>query len=395
MALSEIVQIIPGYAFKGKHFGDTGALIVKIKDIKPPYINLSSAERVDLANYESKKLDKFKLIKGQAALAMTGATIGKIGILAEPEEVYVNQRVAKIASKDGFDYKFAIYSISGDDFQTFIQNNIDSNSAQENISAASIGRFTVLLPTPEEQHTIAEVLSSLDDKIDLLHRQNQTLEQMAETLFRQWFPANAGQVAEEADEGCEECTVADFAEHSKVTIKPGEHPYSVYAHYSIPGFDAGKEPIYEPGHEIRSNKYRVFENTILFSKLNPHKDKRVWLIIDEVPENAICSTEFQVIRPSNQNYLFFLYGWLTHSENYREISSGVGGTSGSHQRISPNEIFSFPTPIVSDEILKDYANSVKPIFRKQQSNQLQIRTLTDLRDSLLPKLMSGQVRVMN
>jgi type I restriction enzyme S subunit len=299
--------------------------------------------------------------------------------------------------------------------------SMTGSSGRQRVQTDVVKEHVFHAPELDEQRAIASVLSSLDDKIDLLHRQNQTLEQMAETLFRQWFVERKGlnhdsndfsddldsknhgyqanqknqgsDNVEEADEGWEEVMISDYAEHCKVSIKPSANPLSIYAHYSIPGFDNGKEPVHELGREIRSNKYQVFKYTILFSKLNPHKDKRVWLIFNEVPENAICSTEFQVVKPYNENHLYFLYGWLSNSDNYREISSGVGGTSGSHQRISPSEIFSFSTPKVSDEILNDYASSVKPIFQKQNNNQTQIRTLTALRDTLLPKLMSGEVRV--
>ncbi|GGD50480.1 restriction endonuclease subunit S [Muriicola marianensis] len=266
--------------------------------------------------------------------------------------------------------------------------SMTGSSGRQRVQTDVLRAHVFEAPELDEQKAIASILSSLDDKIDLLHRQNHTLEQMAETLFRQWF-------VEESDGDWEEGTITDYAEHSKVSIKPSANPSAVYAHYSIPGFDSGKEPAYELGQEIKSNKYQVFANTILFSKLNPHKDKRVWLILDEVPQNAICSTEFQVIKPYHENHLYFIYGWLSNSNNYREISSGVGGTSGSHQRISPNEIFLFPTPKISNEPLHDYAKSVKPLFLKQQMNQTQIRNLTALRDTLLPKLMSGEVQVRN
>ena len=106
--LSEIVEIIPGYAFKGKHFGDAGSVVIKIKDINPPYVDLSSALKVDMSNYAAQNLEKYKLEKGQAVLAMTGATIGKIGRLKETEDVFVNHRVAKFAAKEGYNYDYAI-----------------------------------------------------------------------------------------------------------------------------------------------------------------------------------------------------------------------------------------------------------------------------------------------
>ena len=198
---------------------------------------------------------------------------------------------------------------------------------------------------------------------------------------------------EEAKEDWEEGTVADFAQHCKESLNPQKHPTTVFQHYSIPAFDDGKRPTIETGENIQSNKYLVPSNCILFSKLNPHKDKRVWLMLDDVPDNAICSTEFQIVKPSNPEYLYFLYGWLTNKENYDEIASGIGGTSGSHQRIDPKSIFSFTCPNVDSETIRNYNNKVEPLFYKIRNNQKQIQTLIQTRDGLLPRLMGGEVKI--
>jgi len=185
--LGDLADITPGFAFQSCEFGEVGEYVVKIKDITPPFVDIRDAEKVDIGTYPEHKLDKYKLDYGDYIIAMTGATIGKIGKLKERKTIYINQRVAKVKAKKGVNNDFIYYSILTEDFQSFIQNNIDSNSAQENISGTSIGRFPIHLPPLLEQKSIASILSSLDDKIDLLHRQNATLEKMAETLFRQWF----------------------------------------------------------------------------------------------------------------------------------------------------------------------------------------------------------------
>lgn len=265
-------------------------------------------------------------------------------------------------------------------------NAMDSGSAIPSTDRYEIYEIDIKLPPLSEQRAMASVLSSLDDKIDLLHRQNKTLEAMAETLFRQWF-------VEEAEEGWEEGMVLDYCYHYKNGAKPQNFPKDIFSHYSIPSFDNGMNPIEEKGAEIQSNKYIVVPNCLLFSKLNPHKDKRIWLILDSVGQNSVCSTEFQVIIPKNKKYLYFIYGWLSIPQNYNEIASGVGGTSGSHQRIDPADIFNFPCPKIDDMYIEQFHNKIEPLYVKSQKNRIQIRTLEKLRDTLLPKLMSGEVRV--
>jgi type I restriction enzyme, S subunit len=264
--------------------------------------------------------------------------------------------------------------------------HIGEGSVQDNINLGTFQDILFPIPPLPEQKAIALVLSSLDDKIDLLHRQNKTLEAMAETLFRQWF-------VEDADEGLEEGKILDYCVHHKDSVKPQKQPNELFSHYSIPAFDNNLNPVIERGSEIQSNKYSVVQNSFLFSKLNPNKVKRIWLILDDLNENAICSTEFQVVRPKDKKYLFFTYLWLSIPQNYDEIASGVGGTSGSHQRIDPADIFNFACPLIVDDLLISLNSRVAPIFMKVMENRIQIRTLEKLRDTLLPKLISGEVRV--
>ena len=89
--LGEIADITPGFAFKSKDFGQTGELVVKIKDIAPPYIDLTNADHVDLSSYDKNKLSKYLLYEGDYVVAMTGATIGKVGKLKTDKCAYLNQ----------------------------------------------------------------------------------------------------------------------------------------------------------------------------------------------------------------------------------------------------------------------------------------------------------------
>lgn len=351
---------------------------LKTKEIAFNRINKTETKitKEGLNNSSAKWIEKHSVI-----IAMYGATAAKVGINTVP--LTTNQACCNITVDYSITDPFFLFYQIWNNYEEL--ENLAVGAAQQNLSINVISSFLISLPPLPEQKAIAEVLSSLDDKIDLLHRQNETLEQLAETLFREWFVENE-------EEGWEEGTIFDYAVHAKNSIHPKKEPETLFSHYSIPSFDNGKEPIVELGEEIKSNKYEVLPNSILFSKLNPHRDKRIWLLLNEIPENAVCSTEFQIVKPKKDEYLYFLYGWLSSSVNFREIASGVGGTSGSHQRISPKIIFEFNCPLIKDEFIIKYNNIAAPLFQKQKENQKQIRTLTQMRDTLLPKLMSGEVR---
>lgn len=254
----------------------------------------------------------------------------------------------------------------------------------DTITRNTFDEININLPPLSEQKAIADVLSALDDKIDLLQRQNETLEKMAETLFRQWF-------IEEAKEDWEIYKVSDIADHIKTNIKPNLLGTKIFKHYSLPAFDNGKTALMELGSSILSNKYIVANHSILVSKLNP-RVSRVWLILDST-ENDICSTEFQNLCPKNNQYLGFLYSLFKSNDVVDHLSMSASGTSGSHQRVRPEDMLNIEFSIPNKEYMIEYSNLIKPFLKKQHQNLQTSQTLQNLRDTLLPKLMSGEVRV--
>jgi type I restriction enzyme S subunit len=265
-------------------------------------------------------------------------------------------------------------------------NSMDSGSAIPSTSRDEVYDLDISLPCLPEQKAIAAVLSSLDDKIDLLHRQNLTLEAMAETLFRQWF-------IEEAQEDWEECSISDFAEHIKINVIPSKNADTLFHHYSLPAYDSEQKPTIELGSDILSGKYKVLENSILVSKLNP-RFPRIWAITDLHNQYAICSTEFQVLKLKNEKLFGYLYFLLRSSDVTEELMMAASGTSGSHQRVKPEDILNVKTLLSSVSLAESFSTQVLPYIKKTETNRFQIHTLEKLRDTLLPKLMSGEVRVV-
>jgi len=290
-----------------------------------------------------------------------------------------------VRASEGNDQNFIFYFFANQEFVD-TANSGDSGTRMPRADWQFVKDTIWQLPPLPEQRAIAGVLSSLDDKIDLLHRQNKTLEGMAEVVFRHFFVNDR-----KAD--WKECAVNELAIHEKQSIHPKRSPDTTFYHYSIAAFDQSHMPIPESGALILSNKYKVNGNAILFCKLNPDKDKRIWLVPDGINVNSVCSTEFQIMRPIADKYLFFLYGFISSPVSYDEIAAGVGGTSGSHQRIDPDVIFKFPVFRPDDTTLNDYNDMVSPFFFKLHHNLKSIQTLSRLRDTLLPRLMSGEVRV--
>jgi type I restriction enzyme, S subunit len=176
------------------------------------------------------------------------------------------------------------------------------------------------------------------------------------------------------------------------TVNPLDTPDAEFFHFSIPAFDEGGTPKRELGASIKSLKFLVPDDGILFSKLNPSIE-RVWFVDYSTKATAVCSTEFLVFRARPPFTRSFVYS-LARSTNFRRaIQSSVTGTSNSHQRTQPDSVLSILSPLPSRHIIDAFEKIVAPLLRDIQIKNRESRTLAALRDTLLPKLITGELRV--
>jgi type I restriction enzyme, S subunit len=361
-----------------------------INYIKSDAVNYDG--RIDASKfvYISKEIhEKFKrsqLKVDDILYSMAGAFLGKTGIVKEDMlPANTNQAIA-IIRLDRFKAQptFINYFLRQDVVVDFV-NNMSGQSAQPNINFQEIKSIEIDLPSLPEQKAIAAVLSSLDDKIDLLHRQNQTLEVMAATLFRQWF-------VEEAQEDWEEVTVDDYVELNRASIDKG------YSHQIIEYLDTGSltegkiESIQSLtlGEAPSRAKRLVQHNDILISTVRP--DQKHYGIIKNPIENLVVSTGFCVLSCTKIDP-HFIYLLLTNSEMTDFLHTIAEGSTSTYPSLKPSDIGAVTFQLPPDERLKEFAAIAHNTWEKIEKNHIQIRTLEKLRDTLLPKLMSGEVRV--
>ncbi len=255
-----------------------------------------------------------------------------------------------------------------------------STSAYPSLKPADIENLDILLPPLPEQKAIAGVLSSLDDKIDLLHRQNKTLEAMAEALFRQWFVV-------EADASWEEVPLSTFADNIRDNARVGElskHKYYVGLEH-IPRRRVILDSWGETG-SLESNKSIFKPHDILFGKLRSYFHKVVF-----TPIGGVCSTDILVIRPKNEQWLPFCLFWFFSKEVVEHSDLGSGGTR--MPRTNWEIVSGYKVPCPTEELILEFNRVVRPSLCRMFQNIDAIRTLEKLRNTLLPKLMSGEVRV--
>ena len=144
--------------------------------------------------------------------------------------------------------------------------------------------------------------------------------------------------------------------------------------------------------EIRTGpKTSVPENAVLLSKLNPHIP-RVWLP-SSINAEAVCSTEFLVFFPTQVSTTNFVYSLLNAPDFCSRLCQLVTGTSNSHQRVKPDSVLGLPQVVASPECIRAYDAAVEGLYARLKLNRETSRKLSELRDTLLPRLISGQLRL--
>jgi type I restriction enzyme S subunit len=262
-----------------------------------------------------------------------------------------------------------------------LQSNLDtyiSGTAQPQLPIKDMVQMPIILPPLPTQRAIACVLSSLDDKIDLLTRQNATLEALAQTYFRQWFVEEAGD---------EETTLGEFTDNIKVNVKTDELlQYERYV--GLEHIPRKQIALLDWGttDAVESNKSAFQENDILFGKLRSYFHKVVFAPID-----GVCSTDILVIRSKKTEWFSFCLFWFSNKDVVEYSDLGSVGTR--MPRTNWEIISNYKIPLPDYDKIKKFGELVKPMIKKIKDNIFQVRTLQKLRDTLLPKLISGEVHV--
>jgi len=179
---------------------------------------------------------------------------------------------------------------------------------------------------------------------------------------------------------------------SREGLNPGNWPEEVFDHYSIPAYDDGRLPIAESGALIKSNKSVVSPDSVLISKLNPHIP-RVWLPAVSGQRRSVCSTEFLVTRPVGVMSRAYLYALFSSNAFLEVFGTLVTGTSGSHQRVQPEGLLNLDIVMPPNELITRFTQLVQPFYERVSHNLHESRSLAELRDALLPRLLSGEVQV--
>lgn len=365
-----------------------GLPMFSVKDMKEQGFDYSKPKTISADDYEKLVTAGCQPSIGDILIAKDGSVMKHVFYVKEkPDYVLLSSIAILKPISSSVDSAYLTYAIKSPEITDSILNNFVSGSGVPRIVLKDFKKVEIKFPKIEEQKTIASVLSSLDDKIDLLHRQNTTLERMAETLFRQWF-------VEEAQEDWEEKPLKDVC-----NINNG------YAFQSGTYKEFGKKIIRTMNFnnhwiELNSLVYISHELAKNFERFYLQRNDFLLVMVGASLGNFAIVTDDILPSLQNQN----MWCFRAHQDSFQHylnfalrniINDALNGASGSAREFFQKGVFyeiKIQTP--PNELVMKFHDISESYFSKIELNRKQIQTLEKLRDNLLPKLMSGEVRVI-
>ena len=330
---------------------------------------LKSVDDVNASNYLLKPND--------IVFARTGASVGRSYFYdgKDGEFVYAGFLIKYSIDPNKVNPKILKYYTHSQSYYDWIVS-VDNGATRGNINAQTYASMPIMLPERKRQDEIVSILSSLDDKIELLHRENATLEVMAETLFRQWF-------IEEAKEDWKEGQLGDVCLY--VTEKIDISNVDVDTYISTENMCPNKQGVVEASsipENVKVTKY--IQDDILLSNIRPYF-KKIWL----ADRNGACSNDVLCIRSKSEDLKYFTYYTIRQDDFFDYVMLGAKGCK--MPRGDKQHIMNWPIMIPTNDVLRRFNTIVENGMAKIRNNNKQIQVLIQTRDSLIPKLMSNEI----
>lgn len=402
--LEEIAEVQTGPFGSQLHMSDykkQGTPIITVEHLGE---NRIIHKNLPLVGDEDKnRLKKYTLKEGDIVFSRVGSVDRCAYVSAKEDDWMFSGRCLRVRTNDKVDSRFLSFYFNQESFKEYIRM-IAVGATMPSINTTILSEVEILLPPLNEQKEIAEILSSLDDKIDLLHRQNKALEQIADTIFKDKLLNDSSNWQNRSFSFLIETTLGgDWGKEA-----PGGD--FIKAVNCIRGTDiadlqtglANRAPI----RFVKEKKFESIQplNGDLILEISGGTDEQSTgrtIYINDLnrrlfPNPIIFSNFCRLIRPKQIDFSYFLYLYLQYLYNQDEFFNLENGSSGIKNLDYKYLLTSLEFPLPIDiNIIIGFNTEVKLYFEKINKNKLQIQTLTKLRDTLLPKLINGEAKLIN
>lgn len=327
---------------------------------------------------EDRNFKKFQLVKGDILIARTGNSIGVHYLVKSDLKSVFNNGLIRLRVNEKANYEFLYKIIESNYFNRYVQSIAYGTSTQPNMQINVLLGLELLLPPIEEQKAIAKILTAFDNKIENLKAQNKTLEKTAHTIFKEWF--GNYQLGDAIPEGWRVGKLGDVIEI----------------------FDSQRIPLSKSQREEKKGEFRYYGATSIMDYLDEYLFDGIYLLLAE--DGSVMDDE---------GYPFLQYVWGKFwVNNHAHILTGKYGfsteilylfcmqmrvagivTGAVQLKINQKNLLGFELVIPPEQTLSNLDELIQPFFQKLRLNSDQIQSLKKTRETLLPKLMSGQLRV--
>ena len=386
--LGDYINVLSGFAYKSKDFSDSGIPVIKIKNVCPPYISLEDLSFVP--NSIAFQNPRYILKKGDVLIAMTGShinqiasVVGRVGRVRYDDITVLNQRVGKIVNKndDRSSLDYIYYFLSQYEVKVELAQKAGGAANQANISPSDIKDLLFPCPPIEVQNKIATILSRYDSLIENYQKQIKLLEEAAQRLYKEWFvdlryPGHENtKIVDGVPEGWEKRTITDVFDFKYGKILPTKD-----------FVEEGPIPVYGASKQI--GNYTIancFEPKVLVgSRGNAGFVHRT---IEN--ETYVTNNSFIVTPLVRYDYLRLPFIF----ESFKLMDFVAICTGAAQPQLTLNSIASLKYIVPSRDVVVRYCDISTSYFENISMAYKRIRLLTEARDRLLPKLMSGEIEV--
>jgi type I restriction enzyme, S subunit len=402
-SLGGLVTVQGGFAFSSDDFRDYGVPVLKIKNIRPRYVDASEVDYVD--DEVAQAASRYVCETGDILISMTGSgpqapnsVVGRVArFTGRSGEFLINQRVGRFLVKDRrkLDPRFLFFVLTLPDYQSELVSTSTGSANQANISRQQIESLKIPVPPICVQKHIASLLGALDDKIELNRRMNETLEAMARAIFKDWFvhfgPTRAKMEGrapyliaelwklfpdrlddEDKAAGWELRPISSFA-----TIKGGKQlsKEKITGHGPIPVFGGAGLMGYTGAYNADGYVISVGRVGAYCGQFFAHRGK-VW-----INNNASLIRQNESV-PGE---------WLLLALQGLDIDLIKRGAA--QPFVSNSDLLEMKVVYPGERVLAAFQNTISDLVRRRELNDRESSTLAQTRDLLLPKLMSGEIRL--
>jgi type I restriction enzyme S subunit len=378
-----------GSSISSRFFQDSGVPVIRGSNLSESIEQrLIHDGLVFVSEEKAKEFRRSIARKGDLVFTCWG-TIGQVGLIDGrcPYDEYVisNKQMKLTPHPAKADSLFLYYLFSGAE----VSEQIKAQTIGSSVPGFNLGQLRSIrlrIPPLPEQRAIAAVLGALDDKIELNRRMNETLEALAQSLFKSWF-VDATQAA--LPKGWRYVTIAELCDINAWTLnKRNELDRIEYVEISeVSRGNIANIQVFQRGEEPSRARRRLRHGDTVLSTVRPERGS-YFLCLNPSP-NLIASTGFAVVTPTKAPWSF-IHAALTHPEVSEHLGQQADG--GAYPAVRPEIIGKWEVPWPhKPEKAEQFHRACAPLYERAEHNRRESRTLAALRDALLPKLLSGEV----